>query len=145
MGRPARGVRGIRLKGDDYVVGMRCCSLEDLILTVTEEGYGKRTKLDEYRKTARGGQGVINIKTSKRNGNVVSIMTVTQDDNVMIITRNGKIIRIDSDLIRATGRAAQGVRLVKLEDKDQIAAADVIGDNGDEEDEGANGLGVLLH
>ncbi|HUG80213.1 MAG TPA: DNA gyrase subunit A [Bryobacterales bacterium] len=144
MGRPARGVRGIRLKGDDHVVGMRCVSLDDLILSVTEEGYGKRTNLDEYRKTARGGQGVINIKTNKRNGNVVAIMTVTQDDNVMIITRNGKIIRIDSDKIRATGRAAQGVRLVKLEDKDQIAAAAVIGDNGDEEEDASNGQGELL-
>ena len=144
MGRPARGVRGIRLKGDDLVVGMRCVSPEDLVLSITEEGYGKRTKLREYRNTARGGQGVINIKTTKRNGNVVAIMKVTPEDNVMIITRNGKIIRIDSDKIRATGRAAQGVRLVKLEGGDQIAAAAVVGDNGDEEEDGANGQGELI-
>ena len=143
MGRPARGVRGIRLLGDDHVVGMRCVSPADLILSITEEGYGKRTKLDQYRNTARGGQGVINIKTTKRNGNVVAIMKVTQEDNVMIITRNGKIIRLGSDKIRATGRAAQGVRLVKLEASDQIAASAVVGDNGDEEDD-SNGQGELL-
>ena len=90
MGRPARGVRSIRLDGDDRVVGM-VAALEDmLILSMTEYGYGKRTKLDQYRLTARGGKGIINIKTSKRNGNVISIMTVTKEDDLMIITRNGQ-------------------------------------------------------
>lgn len=144
MGRPARGVRGIRLKGDDHVVGMRCVSPEDLVLSITQEGYGKRTKLGEYRNTARGGQGVINIKTTKRNGSVVAIMKVTQEDDVMIITRQGKIIRIGSDKIRATGRAAQGVRLVKLEDGDQVAAAGVVPANGEEEDDDSNGQGELI-
>ncbi len=144
MGRPARGVRGIRLSDDDYVVGMRCVSPEDLILSITEEGYGKRTKLDHYRLTVRGGQGVINIKTTRRNGKVVAIMKVTREDNVVIITRNGKIIRIGSDKIRATGRAAQGVRLVTLEPGDQIAASAVLRDNGGEDKDGSNGQGELL-
>ena len=144
MGRPARGVRGIRLSDDDYVVGMRCVSPEHLILSITEEGYGKRTKLDHYRLTVRGGQGVINIKTTKRNGKVVASMKVTREDNVVIITRNGKIIRIGSDKIRATGRAAQGVRLVTLEPGDQIAASAVLRDNGGEDNDGSNGQGKLL-
>jgi DNA gyrase subunit A len=146
MGRPARGVRGIRLVGDDHVIGMRPVTPEHLMLSITENGYGKRTKLEQYRLTARGGQGVINIKTSKRNGNVVSIMKVSQEDEIVIITRGGKIIRLGSDKIRATGRAAQGVRQVKLEDGDQIAAAAVVPDTqteGEEED-GANGQGVLI-
>ena len=144
MGRPARGVRGIRLSDDDYVVAMRCVSPEHLMLSITEEGYGKRTKLDRYRLTARGGQGVINIKTSRRNGNVVAAMKVTREDEVMIITQNGKIIRIGSEKIRATGRAAQGVRLVKLEAGDQVAAAAIVRDNGGADKNGSNGQGKLL-
>ena len=144
MGRPARGVRGIRLSDDDYVVAMRCVSPEHLMLSITEEGYGKRTKLDRYRLTARGGQGVINIKTSRRNGNVVAAMKVTREDEVMIITQNGKIIRIGSEKIRATGRAAQGVRLVKLEAGDQVAAAAIVRDNGAAGKNGSNGQGKLL-
>ena len=144
MGRPARGVRGIRLSDDDYVVAMRCVSPEHLMLSITEEGYGKRTKLDRYRLTARGGQGVINIMTSRRNGNVVAAMKVTREDEVMIITQNGKIIRIGSEKIRATGRAAQGVRLVKLEAGDQVAAAAIVRDNGGADKNGSNGQGKLL-
>ena len=144
VGRPARGVRGIRLSDDDYVVAMRCVSPEHLMLSITEEGYGKRTKLDRYRLTARGGQGVINIKTSRRNGNVVAAMKVTREDEVMIITQNGKIIRIGSEKIRATGRAAQGVRLVKLEAGDQVAAAAIVRDNGGAGKNGSNGQGKLL-
>ena len=146
MGRPARGVRAIRLQGDDRVIGMVAVSEDMLILSMTGGGYGKRTKLDQYRLTARGGKGIINIKTSKRNGNVVSIMKVTKEDDLMIITRNGKIIRIGSDKIRATGRSALGVRLVNLGDGDEIAAACVVpesaenGGNGEKPD----GQGVLI-
>ncbi|MCY4588471.1 MAG: DNA gyrase subunit A [Bryobacterales bacterium] len=144
VGRPARGVRGIRLSDDDYVVGMRCVSPEHLMLSITEEGYGKRTKLDRYRLTARGGQGVINIKTTKRNGKVVAAMKVTREDEVMIITQNGKIIRIGSEKIRAPGRAALGVRLVKLDPGDQVAAAAIVRDNGGEGKNGSNGQRRLL-
>ena len=146
MGRPARGVRAIRLAEGDYVVGMLAVSPEHLVLSVTENGFGKRTRLAQYRLTARGGKGVINMKTTKKNGPVVSIMQVSPEDEVMIISRDGKIIRIDSDKIRATGRAAQGVRLVTMGATDQVAAAAVIPepqDNG--EDEGANGQGTLIN
>ena len=147
MGRPARGVRSIRLQGDDRVIGM-VAALEDmLILSMTEYGYGKRTKLDQYRLTARGGKGVINIKTSKRNGHVVSIMTVTKENDLMIITRNGKIIRIESDKIRATARSALGVRLVNLGDGDEIAAACVVPESatdGDNDKEPDDRQGLLI-
>jgi len=145
MGRPARGVRAIRLSEGDSVVGMVPVSPGDLMLSVTESGYGKRTELEEYRNTNRGGKGVINIKTTKRNGNVVSIMRVRTEDELMIITRSGKIIRVSADEIRATGRSAQGVRLVKMEEADQVAAACVVPpeENGEDEN-GADGQGVLL-
>ncbi len=145
MGRPARGVRGMKLAKDDQVIGMVCVSKDHLILTVTENGYGKRTKLEQYRLTRRGAQGVINIKTTARNGNVVSIMEVALHDNLMIIARGGKIIRISADKVRATGRSAQGVRLVNLEEGDQIAAACVVPDSSDsDDDDGTNGQGVLI-
>jgi len=125
MGRPARGVRGIRLDEDDYVIGLLCLSKDHLVLSVAESGKGKRTKLGEYRLTSRGGKGVINMKTTKSTGNVIAVMKVTDEDDLMIITKGGKIIRLGSDKIRATGRATQGVRLVNLEDNDEIAAATV--------------------
>ena len=143
MGRPARGVRGMKLLKEDRVIGMVCVSKDHLILTVTELGYGKRTKLEHYRLTRRGAQGVINIKTSARNGNVVSIMEVALHDDLIIIARGGKIIRIAADKVRSTGRSAQGVRLVNLEEGDHIAAACVVPDTGNGEDE-TNGQGVLL-
>ena len=146
MGRPARGVRSIRLEGDDRVIGMIAVLEDMLVLSMTEYGYGKRTKIDQYRLTARGGKGIINIKTSKRNGNVISIMTVTKENDLMIITRNGKIIRIESDKIRATGRSALGVRLVNLEEGDEIAAACVVPEtavNGGDDDK-PDGQGVLI-
>ncbi len=126
MGRTARGVRAIRLAQGDYVVGMLCATEEHLVLTVNELGYGKRTKLGKYRLTARGGKGVINTKITKANGAVVAVMCVLPDDEVMVVTRNGKILRTSSDKIRATGRSAQGVRLVNLEDGDVVAAAVVV-------------------
>ncbi len=144
MGRPARGVRGVKLLKDDAVIGMVCVSKDHLILTVTENGYGKRTKLEQYRLTRRGGQGVINIKTTARNGNVVSIMEVAQQGDLIIIARGGKIIRIGADKVRATGRSAQGVRLVNLEEGDQIAAACVVPDSSESDEDGPNGQGVLL-
>jgi DNA gyrase subunit A len=146
MGRPARGVRSIRLQGDDRVIGMVAVLEDNLILSMTEGGYGKRTKLDQYRLTARGGKGIINIKTSKRNGNVVSIMKVTKENDLMIITRNGKMIRIESDKIRATGRSALGVRLVNLGENDEIAAACVVPETAENDDNGKepDPQGVLI-
>jgi DNA gyrase subunit A len=144
MGRPARGVRGMKLLKDDQVIGMVCVSKDHLILTVTENGYGKRTKLEQYRLTKRGAQGVINIKATARNGNVISIMEVALHDDLIIIARGGKIIRIGADKVRATGRSAQGVRLVNLEEGDQIAAACVVPDTNGGAEDGANGQGVLI-
>jgi len=134
MGRPARGVRGMDLDAADYLVGMEIVEEEGLILSISENGFGKRTKLTDYRLQSRGGKGVINMKTSTRNGKVVGILSVKEDTDLMIVTKNGKIIRLESAEIRQAGRSTQGVRLVRMEDDDQVAAASVIPDaaeNGD--------------
>ena len=146
MGRPARGVRAIRIDPDDRVIGMIAVPEDVLVLSITENGFGKRTKIDQYRLTRRGGKGVINIKTTKRNGHVVAIMEVAKDADLMLITRGGKIIRIEADKIRATGRSAQGVTLVNVEDGDQIAAACAV-PQSQSEGNGQNGApeqGTLL-
>jgi len=123
MGRQARGVTAMNLAKGDFLVGMEAVGSEGWILTVTEQGYGKRTELGEYRVTARAGKGIINLKTTDAKGKVVGIINVTEDSEVMIITQQGKIIRLESNDIRSAGRSTQGVRLVKLEEGDQIAAA----------------------
>jgi len=105
-----------------------------LILSVTENGYGKRTPADEYRLQGRGGSGVINVKTTERNGKVVAIAQVTEESEVMLISQYGKIIRMDSSTIRESGRSAQGVRLLHMEPGDRVAAAVVI--PPEEEDNG---------
>jgi len=137
MGRPARGVRAMDLEEGDYLVGMEIVEEEGLILSISENGFGKRTKLADYRLQSRGGKGVINMKTSTRNGKVVGILSVKEDTDLMIVTKNGKIIRLESAEIRQAGRSTQGVRLVRMEDDDQVAAASVIpeAENG----EGKNG------
>jgi DNA gyrase subunit A len=151
MGRNATGVRGMNLAEKDYIVGMATTTKPEakpvveksqgdvapevadlvpekgsLILSVTENGYGKRTPADEYRLTNRGGKGVINVKTTERNGKVVGISQVTEKSEVMLISQYGKIIRIDSKFIRESGRSAQGVRLLNVEPGDRVAAAVVI-------------------
>ena len=137
MGRPARGVRGIDLQKQDYVVGVAVTPMERskedsgadcpyLILSVTGMGYGKRTDVDAYRLQTRGGKGVINVKTTARNGKVSSIQLVDETSELMVISQYGKIIRIDTKTIRAAGRSTQGVRLLHLEDEDRVAAAVVI-------------------
>jgi DNA gyrase subunit A len=98
-------------------------SLTSLMLTVSEKGYGKRTPLAEYRVTSRGGKGVINLKSTDRNGPVVAALQVREDSDVMIITGQGKVIRVHSGEIREAGRSTQGVRLLRLEEGDRIAAA----------------------
>jgi DNA gyrase subunit A len=154
MGRAAYGVRGMNLERGDYIVGMAVTPKErkkakdgeaesNLILSVTEQGYGKRTDVDEYRLTNRGGKGVINLKTTARNGKVVSIMLVNEQSELMVISQFGKIIRIDSKNIRESGRSAQGVRLLQLEDGDHLAAASVI--PPEEANENGNGeTGTLV-
>ena len=126
MGRPARGVRAMDLADGDYIIGAEVVEKDGLILSISESGYGKRTELEEYRLTARGGKGVINMKVTPRIGKVVAILSVKEDTDLMIITRDGKIIRIESSEIRQAGRSTQGVRLVRMDEGDQVAAASVI-------------------
>jgi DNA gyrase subunit A len=126
MGRPAFGVRGMELDSGDYLVGMAVVGKDGLILSISENGYGKRTPLEDYRLTARGRKGVINMKTTPRVGKVVAILPVKDDTDLMIITKQGQIIRIDSGEIRQAGRSTQGVRLVNVEAGDQVAAASPI-------------------
>ena len=122
MGRTAGGVRGIELREDDEVVAMEVLVPGGTILTVTEQGYGKRTELDEYRVQSRGGIGIINIQTSERNGKVVGVTQVSNEDELMLITQQGKILRMASNAIRSIGRATQGVRLIDIEGEDRAVS-----------------------
>jgi DNA gyrase subunit A len=161
MGRNAGGVNGMDLDKDDYVVSMDAVqpdfeiiarehkstsqnleeleneqikdSLTSLMLTVAEKGFGKRTPLAEYRITSRGGKGVVNMKTTDRNGFVVATLQVTEDSDVMIITHNGKVIRVHANEIREAGRSTQGVRLLRLDEDDSVAAAAVLQEEDEEE------------
>ncbi|MEW5975302.1 MAG: DNA gyrase subunit A [Acidobacteriota bacterium] len=134
MGRQARGVKGISLSKDDYVVGMTVSDEEGLILSVTENGYGKRTYVKEYRLQSRGGKGVINLKATKKNGKVVAVMMVNDDSELILITAQGKIIRLEAAAIRAAGRSTQGVRLMDLGDDDQVTSASLITSSSDIEE-----------
>jgi len=161
MGRNAGGVNGMDLDKGDYVVSMDAVtpdfaiiknehkvetqnleeleneqikeSLTTLMLTVAEKGYGKRTPLAEYRITSRGGKGVVNMKTTDRNGSVIATLQVTEESDVMIITHNGKVIRVHANEIREAGRSTQGVRLLRLEEDDSVAAAAVLQEESEEE------------
>jgi DNA gyrase subunit A len=161
MGRNAGGVNGMDLEKEDYVVSMDAVqpdfeiiakehkqtsqnleelenehikdSLTTLMLTVAEKGYGKRTALAEYRITSRGGKGVVNMKTTDRNGSVVATLQVTEESDLMIITEHGKVIRVHANEIREAGRSTQGVRLLRLDDDDSVAAAAVIKEEDEEE------------
>jgi DNA gyrase subunit A len=131
MGRPAYGVRGVELRKSDYVVGVAVTPKkhkpgEYLILSVTENGFGKRTNVEEYRLQSRGGKGVKNVAVTPRIGRVSSIQLVDDTSELMVISQFGKIIRIDTKTIRAAGRATQGVRLLNLEADDKVAAAVII-------------------
>jgi len=124
MGRAATGVRGIKLAKDDEVVGMAVVAKDATLLTVCEHGYGKRTAFDEYRIQGRGGKGIINIKSTERNGRVVTMMTVRDGDELMLITQRGQIMRIgvDPKSIRPIGRNTQGVRIIRLGESDRLVA-----------------------
>ena len=128
MGRQAHGVRAMKLAEGDYLVGLEVVEKDGLILSMGENGYGKRTPLMSYRLTARGGKGVINMKTTGKTGKVVAILSVKEDTDLVIVSQNGKIIRIEASTIRQAGRSTQGVRLVSLEEGDKVAAASVIPD-----------------
>ena len=128
MGRTARGVRGVRLRADDEVVAMTVVRPGGTMLTVTENGYGKRTGTDEYRVQSRGGVGIINIQTTARNGLVVGIAYVENEDELMLITQQGKVLRMDTKDIRPIGRATQGVRLIGIDNQDQVVSLARLGD-----------------
>ena len=134
MGRTAAGVRGIRLAKGDSVVGMALVREGAALLTVCEYGYGKRTRFDEYTTHRRGGQGNIDIRTTKRNGKVVAGLEVREDNEVMITSEGGMIVRIPAPSVRCTGRNTQGVRLVRLDEGDRVTAvAAVFADAGEHE------------
>ena len=144
MGRTARGVRAMDLAEGDHLVGMEIVEKEGLILSISELGFGKRTTLEDYRLTHRGGKGVINMKTTGKTGKVVAILSVKEESDLMIVTKDGKIIRIEAGEIRQAGRSTQGVRLVRMEEGDQVAAASVIPEaEPDAGKNGSNGQGDL--
>ncbi len=139
MGRTATGVKGMTLDGkDDKVVGMICVDMDDKedILVVSEKGYGKRSDLDEYRITNRGGKGVKTLNVTERTGELVAIKTVSDDNDLMIINRSGITIRIGVEEMRVMGRATQGVRIINLEKReDEIASVCKVTKYEDEEEE----------
>ena len=138
LGRTASGVRGINIDEDDEVVGMITYdpSAEDAsahtILVVSENGYGKRTDFDEYRKTSRGGKGVKTLQITEKTGNLVAIKNVTDENDLMIINRSGLTIRMAVSGIKVAGRATQGVRLINIKDGDAIAAVSVVNKSEEE-------------
>jgi DNA gyrase subunit A len=133
IGRAGMGVRGIKLDKDDRVVGMEAVGSKDTILIATEHGFGKRTDIDEYRLQSRGGHGVINIKTTDRNGPVVGLIKANDGDDVMLMTEKGMSIRLPAKEVSIIGRNAQGVRLVRQEQEDKLAAITPLAKEDDEE------------
>jgi DNA gyrase subunit A len=141
MGRSAYGVRGVSLDETDRLIGMVVVRRASTLLTVCENGYGKRSEISEYRLTNRGGKGVINIKTTDRNGPVVAVKEVVDDDELMIISQNGIIIRMSLAAVRVMGRATQGVRLINLDEGDRVIDVARVVKAEEEGEEGENGNG----
>lgn len=141
LGRTASGVRGINIDEDDEVVGMVVYDPADenasahTILVVSENGYGKRTDFDEYRKTSRGSKGVKTLNITDKTGALVAIKNVTDENDLMIINRSGLTIRMSAEGISTTGRATQGVKLINIKEGDSIAAVSVVNKSEDEESE----------
>jgi DNA gyrase subunit A len=130
MGRTATGVRGIKLSKDDIVIGLIVVKSSSTLLVVTDKGYGKRSSIDDYRITHRGGKGVITIRTGEKTGNLISMKEINDNDELVIITNGGMVIRLGVKKIRVMGRATQGVKLVNLKEGDSIAdVARVISDD----------------
>src|SRR5881227_2218167 len=137
MGRATRGTRGIDLRKDDYVVSVCAVSADDneKMLSVSEQGYGKQTPISTYRLQSRGGKGVINMKTTPKTGKVVAVFPVDQDSEIMIITQQAKLIRLEAGAIRKTGRSAQGVRLIKTDESDMVTSASLVEASEEETEE----------
>ena len=133
-GRGTYGVLGMRLEDGDAVVSMEMLSPGATILTVSENGYGKRTEMDEYRLTARGGKGIITMKTTDKTGRVVGVQEVLDDDQLMLITNKGKIIRLRIKDIRIIGRNTQGVHLIGLEEGERVVSLARLAEKEEEEE-----------
>ncbi|HXV59371.1 MAG TPA: DNA gyrase subunit A [Vicinamibacteria bacterium] len=136
MGRTARGVKGIELRGDDIIASMAVVEEDGTLFTVTDRGFGKRSRVDDYRVQTRGGKGVINVKTTSKNGRVVAVPFVRDEDEVMVITAHGMIMRLRVQDFAILGRATQGVRLIQLEEPDYVVAVAKLAEK-EEADEGA--------
>jgi DNA gyrase subunit A len=139
MGRTAYGVRGIQLREGDEAVAMQVAKPGGTLLTVTEKGYAKKTELDEYRVQGRGGYGLKNLEVTDKNGHVVGIAQVHANEELLVITEWGKILRTPAAEIRTIGRATQGVRLMDLEGEDKIVAVSLVETSGDETANGGTG------
>ncbi|HZM88521.1 MAG TPA: DNA gyrase subunit A [Blastocatellia bacterium] len=126
QGRQGTGVRGITLEKNDYVISVAAVSDDAEMLSISEHGFGKRTQITEYRVTSRGGKGVINMRTSDRNGLVVAVLPVSNESQVLIITNQGKLIRVEAKGIRVSGRSTQGVKLIDASDDDLVTSASLI-------------------
>jgi DNA gyrase subunit A len=136
MGRSARGVRGMDLDTGDYVVGVEALDPNDktfTILTVTDNGYGKRTELDEYRIQSRGGKGIITMKTTDKTGLLIGTKAVTDKDDLMVITNKGQTIRTHLDEVRAMGRNTQGVRVINTNEGEKVVAIEHLAEKDEEE------------
>jgi len=134
MGRAARGVKGMTVADDDAIVGMEILTAEGALLTVTANGYGKRTRHEEYRLQRRGGVGLLAMRITERNGPVVGLLQVTEDDEVMLITDRGKIIRLPVAGISLIGRVTQGVKLIDTEPEERVVSIARLAEKGDEGD-----------
>ena len=136
MGRTARGVRGIRLKGDHRVISLIIPKESGFVLSASERGFGKRTEVSDFPVKGRGGQGVISMKTSDRNGSVVGAVQVFDGDELMLISNLGTLVRTGADQVSLQGRNTQGVRLIKLRDHENLVGVERIeeSENGDSED-----------
>jgi DNA gyrase subunit A len=141
IGRTARGVKGIRLAVDDEVVGMEVLSPESTILTVSESGYGKRTVESEYRTQSRGGKGLINLRITDKTGPVMGILQVFDEDDVMIMSDQGNLVRLPVGDIRCIGRNTQGVRLINLGPEQRLVGAVRIEEDGEEDVAGTDDAG----
>jgi DNA gyrase subunit A len=122
IGRTGKGVKGITLRGDDEVIGMEIATDKKSLLTITENGFGKQTSMAEYRPIGRGGIGVINIQCTERNGKVVSVKSVYDDNEIILMSKGGIVIRTKVSGISKIGRNTQGVKLMKLEETDKVSA-----------------------
>jgi len=123
MGRSASGVRGIRLGKNDEVIAMEIVAPDQKVLSVTSKGFGKRTAFKEYRLQSRGGKGIINTKLTSKNGDVAGVLSAREQDEVILVTTSGMVVRCPVNQIRTSGRASQGVRVIRLKEKDRVVNA----------------------